>query len=119
MSLIGKLSNLEILKLEYGDFEGDTWTTKDDEFKKLKFLKLLHLDLKHWNSSSNHFPILERLVLYFCEKLEEIPSEFGNIPTLQKINVHYCGKYVENSALEIREEQQDTGIEEFEVTIHS
>ncbi|XP_022846290.1 putative late blight resistance protein homolog R1A-10 [Olea europaea var. sylvestris] len=119
MSLIGLLPILEVLKLEDGAFEGKIWDTKDDEFQKLKFLKLVSLDIEQWNSSSNHFPVLKRLVLQFVQKLEMIPSEFSNIPTLQKIEVRYCSESVESSALEIREEQKDYGNEEFELIIQS
>ncbi|XP_022861860.1 putative late blight resistance protein homolog R1B-17 [Olea europaea var. sylvestris] len=117
MSLIGTLPNLEILKLGSRSYEGEIWSTKDDEFQKLKFLRLCNLDLEEWNSSHDHFPVLERLVLYFCKNLDKIPPEFSNILTLQKIEVDYCGENVGSSALKIREEQQDYGNEEFEVTI--
>ncbi|KAL2538527.1 putative late blight resistance protein-like protein R1A-6 [Forsythia ovata] len=116
MSLIGSLPNLEILKLEYA-FEGEVWNTKDDEFQKLKFLKLNNLKFEQWNSSSDHFPVLERLVLRYCEKLKIIPSEFSKIPTLQMIEVYQCGEDVDNSALQIHEEQLEYGNEEFKVII--
>ncbi|XP_022846871.1 putative late blight resistance protein homolog R1A-3 [Olea europaea var. sylvestris] len=119
MSLIGILPKLEILKLGYNAFIGKIWDTNDDEFQKLKFLKLDSLDLKQWNSSHDHFPVLGRLVLQKCEGLEKIPSEFSNIPTLEKIEVTYCGKNVKASALEIRQEQQDYGNTEIDVTISS
>ncbi|XP_022846869.1 putative late blight resistance protein homolog R1A-10 [Olea europaea var. sylvestris] len=119
MSLFGTLPNLEILKLYGSHFSGKIWDTKDDEFQKLKFLKLEALELEHWNSSHNHFPVLEQLVLLECEVLEKIPSEFSDISTLQKIEVLYCGKNVETSALEIRQEQLDYGDTEFDVTIFS
>ncbi|XP_022861863.1 putative late blight resistance protein homolog R1A-3 [Olea europaea var. sylvestris] len=119
ISLIGTLPNLEILKLKCNSFEGEIWSTKDDEFQKLKFLKLYLLDLEEWNSLNNHFPILERLVLQSCKKLERIPPDFSNILTLQKINVYNCCKTVESSALQICEEQQDNGNDEFEVIVRN
>ncbi|XP_022846874.1 putative late blight resistance protein homolog R1A-3 [Olea europaea var. sylvestris] len=119
MSLIGTLPNLEILKLETNTFSGKTWDTKDDEFQKLKFLKLDSLDLEQWNSSHDHFPVLERLVLVECLFLENIPSEFSSISTLRRIKLLYCGEDVETSALEIRQEQLDYGNTEFDVTIES
>ncbi|CAA2992527.1 late blight resistance homolog R1A-10 [Olea europaea subsp. europaea] len=119
MSLIGILPNLEILKLEGRAFSEKNWDTKDDEFQKLKFLKLDSLDLEQWNSASYHFPVLERLVLRNCRYLEEIPSEFSYILTLQEIKVLYCGKNIETSALEIHQEQLDYGNTELDVTIHS
>ncbi|XP_022846865.1 putative late blight resistance protein homolog R1A-10 [Olea europaea var. sylvestris] len=119
MSLIGTLPNLEILKLERNSFSGKIWDTKDDEFQKLKFLKLDSLDLEQWNLSHNHFPVLERLVLVDCECLGKIPSEFSNISTLQRIELLFCGEDVETSALEIRQEQLDYGNTEFDVTNYS
>ncbi|XP_022846898.1 putative late blight resistance protein homolog R1A-10 [Olea europaea var. sylvestris] len=117
MSLIGTLPKLEILKLEDEAFEGKIWNTMDDEFQKLKFLKLDNLDLEQWNSSYNHFPVLEQLVLRYCDNLEMISSELGYIPTLSKIEVHACGINVENSAIKIREEQLAYGNEEIQVII--
>ncbi|CAA2981736.1 Hypothetical predicted protein [Olea europaea subsp. europaea] len=120
MSIIGTLPNLAILKLECRAFEGENWVTNDDEFQKLKFLKLREIQgLKQWNSSYEHFPVLERLVLEFCKDLEMIPFEFSNILTLQKIEIYRCHKNVEKSALEICEEQRDCGNQELVVTIDS
>ncbi|XP_022854973.1 putative late blight resistance protein homolog R1B-16 [Olea europaea var. sylvestris] len=105
MSLIGTLPNLEILKLECDAFEGEIWNTEDDEFQKLKFLKLDSLEIEQWNVSYDHFPILERLVLTECNKLRNIPCELGNIPTLQMIEAHSCCVTVRNSVMQIKEEQ--------------
>ncbi|KAK4410289.1 putative disease resistance RPP13-like protein 3 [Sesamum angolense] len=48
---------------------------------------------------------------------ETIPSQIGNIPTLQMIEAHSCGVYVRNSALRIKEEQEEYGNEELKVVI--
>ncbi|CAA2956192.1 late blight resistance homolog R1A-3 [Olea europaea subsp. europaea] len=117
MSLIGTLPNLEILKLECDAFEGRSWNTKDDEFQKLKFLKLERLKLAQWNASSSHFPMLERLVLQNCYNLRKIPSELSDIPTLQMIEVHCCDIYVRNSVMKIQQEQLDNGNQELKVII--
>ncbi|KAL2528397.1 putative late blight resistance protein-like protein R1A-6 [Forsythia ovata] len=118
MSTIGKLPNLEILKLKFVDFVGENWNTNDDEFQKLKFLKLSDLKFEHWNTSEDHFPTLERLVLESCNYLKSIPSALGYIPTLQMIEVHSCGKIVRESAMKIKEEQEENGNEELEVIIY-
>ncbi|KAL2531301.1 Disease resistance protein RPP13 [Abeliophyllum distichum] len=117
MSLIGTLPNLEILKLESVSFEGENWITKENEFQKLKFLKLDSLQLVQWNASRDHFPRLERLVLRYCYNLEKIPSELGCIPTLRMIEAHYCGINVKNSAMQIEEEQLKNRNEELKVII--
>ncbi|KAL0462169.1 UNVERIFIED_CONTAM: hypothetical protein Slati_0104500 [Sesamum latifolium] len=88
MSVIGELPNLEVLKLVSDAFEGQ-----------------------------RHFPRLERLVLHKCYNLLKIPSQIGNVPTLQMIEAHSCGVYVRNSALRIKEEQEEYGNEELKVVI--
>ncbi|KAL2528400.1 putative late blight resistance protein-like protein R1B-16 [Forsythia ovata] len=118
MSSIGKLPNLEILKLDSLDFVGEDWSTNDDEFQKLKFLKLRYLEFEQWNTSEDHFPTLERLVLESCNYFESIPSELGYIPTLQMIEVYSCGISIRKSAMKIKEEQEEYGNEELKVIIN-
>ncbi|KAL2528405.1 putative late blight resistance protein-like protein R1B-16 [Forsythia ovata] len=118
MSSVGKLPNLEILKLEYLNFEGENWNTNDDEFQKLKYLKLRSLAFERWNTSGDHFPTLEQLVLESCIYLKSIPSELGYIPTLQMIELHSCSIRVRESALKIKEEQEENGNEELKVIIN-
>ncbi|KAL6513686.1 hypothetical protein OROHE_019546 [Orobanche hederae] len=109
ISIVGALPNLEVLKLQDGAFVGDRWDTKDDEFNKLRFLKLDRLDLKRWNvSSREHFPML-RLLVHVCKYLDKIPMEIGEIATLQLIEVRDCQVSVEESATEIEQEQHDFG----------
>ncbi|KAL2504829.1 NB-ARC domain-containing protein [Abeliophyllum distichum] len=118
MSSVGKLPNLEILKLQFLNFEGENWNTNDDEFQKLKYLKLRYLKFEDWNTSEDHFPTLERLVLEGCDYFQSIPSELGYIPTLQMIEVHSCGVIVTESAMKIKEEQKENGNEELTVIIN-
>ncbi|CAA3003451.1 Hypothetical predicted protein [Olea europaea subsp. europaea] len=118
MSSIGKLPNLETLKLESLDFKGENWSTNEDEFLKLKFLELISLKFENWNTSKDHFPTLERLVLENCDYFKRIPSELGYIPTLQMIEVNSCGISIRESADEIRKEQEEEGNEELQVIIN-
>ncbi|KAL6563424.1 hypothetical protein OROGR_002383 [Orobanche gracilis] len=112
ISIVGALPNLEVLKLQDGAFVGDRWDTKDDEFKKLRFLNLDRLDLKKWNvSSREHFPMLQKLLVHGCKYLDKIPMEIGEIATLQLIEVRDCQVSVEESATEIEQEQHDFGNE--------
>ncbi|KAL0331159.1 UNVERIFIED_CONTAM: hypothetical protein Sangu_1661400 [Sesamum angustifolium] len=118
MSVIGELPNLEVLKLVSDAFEGQRWRTRNGEFQNLRFLKLDRMKFSRWNvASSRHFPRLERLVLHKCYNLLKIPSQIGSIPTLQMIEAHSCGVYVRNSALRIKEEQEEYGNEELKVVI--
>lgn len=118
MSSIEKLPNLETLKLESLDFKGENWSTNEDEFLKLKFLKLISLKFENWNTSKDHFPTLERLVMENCDYFKRIPSELGYIPTLQMIEVNSCGISIRESADEIRKEQEEEGNEELQVIIN-
>ncbi|KAL2559042.1 putative late blight resistance protein-like protein R1B-16 [Forsythia ovata] len=112
ISQIGRLPNLEVLKLLFKSFEGKRWDMKDEEFLNLKYLKLDNLDIAQWNASSDHFPCLERLVLLRCKQLEELPSCLGDIPTLQVIEMQWCSPSAAESARQIQENQKDIGNDE-------
>ncbi|XP_028082887.1 putative late blight resistance protein homolog R1B-16 [Camellia sinensis] len=110
MSTLGKsLPNLEGLKLLYKACIVKRWETSDGEFPRSKFLKLKHVQVDQLEVSSNQFPVLQRLVLIQCNGLEKIPSEMGDLPTLQMIEVHWCHPSLANSAKEIKEEQESIG----------
>ena len=80
ISTIGKLTKLEVLKLNSESFVGRKWEMKDGEFSKLRILKLSELDIRWWTAtSSDHFSCLEKLVLHGCPGLEELPSCLGNL----------------------------------------
>ena len=106
ISTIGRLPNLEVLKLLSGAFVGKLWKV-EEEFQNLKFLSLDSLNITQWNASCDDFPKLERLVIQNCKDLEEIPEDFGNIYTLGMIEVHWCGRSAEESAKKIEEEYGD------------
>ncbi|KAF5939342.1 hypothetical protein HYC85_023601 [Camellia sinensis] len=108
-TLVKLLPNLEVLKLLLHACTGQHWETSDGEFPQLKLLKLESLEIMQWEVSSNHFPTLQRLQLVNCHGLENIPSEIGDIPTLQVIEVHQCNPCLANSAREIKEEQESMG----------
>ncbi|XP_057494944.1 putative late blight resistance protein homolog R1B-16 isoform X2 [Actinidia eriantha] len=106
MSTLGKkLPNLEVLKLLKFACVGKCWKTSDEDFPQLKFLKLVTISIEEWQVSSNPFPRLQRLVLVRCWGLQSIPSEIGEVPTLQMIEVRDCNTSVANSAYKIKEEQ--------------
>ncbi|CAL5430489.1 unnamed protein product [Camellia sinensis] len=108
-TLVKLLPNLEVLKLLLHACTGQHWETSDGEFPQLKLLKLESLEIMQWDVSSNHFPTLQRLQLVNCHGLKNIPSEIGDIPTLQVIEVHECNPCLVNSAREIKEEQESMG----------
>ncbi|KAL2516460.1 putative late blight resistance protein-like protein R1A-6 [Forsythia ovata] len=114
--IIGRLPNLVVLKLQKGSFEGQKWNTTEGEFQQLKVLKLSSVLVTEWNASSYPVPKLEQLELTRCT-LKKIPSNFCDIPTLQKILVHYCRQSVGKSAMQIQEEQRDMANEELQVIV--
>lgn len=118
LSTVAELPNLEVLKLLHA-FVGQKWDMEDEEFTKLKFLKIRSTDIREWNAYADSFPCLERLILEKCEKLEEIPLDFGQISTLDLIEVHSCSNGTESSAREIRSAQLDNGNDGFVVLITS
>ncbi|KAL2559337.1 putative late blight resistance protein-like protein R1B-16 [Forsythia ovata] len=117
ISQIGRLPNLEVLKLLFKSFERKRWDMKDEEFLNLKYLKFDNLDIAQWNASSDHFPYLERLVLLRCKQLEELPSCLGDVPTLQVIEMQWCSPSSAESARQIQENQKDMGNEDLKVLI--
>lgn len=117
ISIIGRLQNLEVLKLLCGAFEGKTWDMTEGEFLQLKFLKLENLNIAQWNASEeDHLPCLETLVLVDCNRLEEIPSCLGEVLTLQRLELQHCRSSVEMSARKIEENQKEMGNDQFVVT---
>ncbi|KAH6794382.1 hypothetical protein C2S52_004859 [Perilla frutescens var. hirtella] len=122
ISMIGRLENLVVLKLRGCIFAGagEDWDTRDGEFQKLRFLKLQDMRyLNRWNvASSQHFPRLERLFLYFCSHLRNIPSEIGEIATLQLIEVSgRCPQSLVKSAKEIQQQQMEMGNQQLRIII--
>ncbi|XP_057802829.1 putative late blight resistance protein homolog R1A-10 [Salvia miltiorrhiza] len=104
---IGSMPLLEKLKLWFGRFGTGKWEMVEGQFPSLKYLELgWCLSLEHWTAESNSiFPCLEKLHLYLMEELKEIPTQIGDIPTLQKILMSNCGESAVMCAKEIVEEQ--------------
>ncbi|OIT22736.1 PREDICTED: putative late blight resistance protein homolog R1C-3 [Nicotiana attenuata] len=107
ISRIGSLPNLEVLNLLLSAFTGRKWTVGVGGFVNVRFLKIEHSSIKHWNMSVDSFPSLEQLVLRWCDKLEEIPSSFGSMPSLQRIEAHSCCPSAAKSAVKSRNMQKD------------
>ncbi|KAL3506456.1 hypothetical protein ACH5RR_031838 [Cinchona calisaya] len=103
ISVIGRLPNLQVLKLVCGAFEGQIWEMWEEEFQELKYLKLDTLNITQWNASCNHLPKLQCLVIQNCKNLEKVPYDFTEISTLLMIEVLLCSQSAEESAKEIGE----------------
>ncbi|OIT36625.1 PREDICTED: putative late blight resistance protein homolog R1A-4 [Nicotiana attenuata] len=113
VSNIARLRNLENLKLNfiffYTEFKMSLsehfdypicWDVSNYEFQALKCLKLLNVQLAEWRTSEASFPVLEKLVINDCGRLEEIPSSFVDIPTPKMIKLIWCTQTIVDSALE-------------------
>ncbi|KAK4719176.1 hypothetical protein R3W88_017514 [Solanum pinnatisectum] len=120
MANITTLPNLEVLKIKDNGFLGDVWMLNDEEiFKQLKFLLISWTGLKHWKAGSVNFPKLQRLFLKRCMNLEKIPQDFGEICTLESIELHKCSISAAKSGQDIQEEQESMGNECLRVLIYN
>ncbi|KAK4437251.1 putative late blight resistance proteinR1B-16 [Sesamum alatum] len=118
MTIIGSLPNLEVLILQKDAFDGEKWEPNEGEFPQLQFLLISSANLEYWHAESTHFPKLENLVLYGCLKLKEIPSDIGEIPTLESISLCLCSSSAVASAKEILMEQRSLGNDDFRVSVN-
>ncbi|XP_031107866.1 putative late blight resistance protein homolog R1B-23 [Ipomoea triloba] len=110
MAIINTLPNLEALKLREDAFCGPEWKATGNGFCKLKYLEVTaHSSLKHWSVDADHFPILECIFLNQCHLLVEFPTGFGEINTLQLIDLKNCPSRLVTSAKNFQEERQDLG----------
>ncbi|XP_057800146.1 putative late blight resistance protein homolog R1C-3 [Salvia miltiorrhiza] len=104
---IGALPFLEKFKLWFGCFGTGKWEMVEGQFPSLKYLGLHRCcSLEHWTAESNSiFPRLEKLHLDGMLALKEIPTQIGDIPTLQKIWMRDYDESAVMCAKEIVEEQ--------------
>ncbi|XP_049361347.1 putative late blight resistance protein homolog R1A-10 [Solanum verrucosum] len=110
ISTLVMLPNLEELKVKNHTAIRNVWRLNDeDKFQSLEFLLFCNVNLEHWEASSDNFPNLKRLVLKECKKLKEIPIDFGEICSLESIELHNCSTLAEESARKIEQEQEDMG----------
>lgn len=106
LKMVGSLPRLEVLKLEKNSvMRGEEWSPAEDQFPRLKFLKIDCCHLVRWNAESSHFPLLEKLVLRDLVSLREIPWGIGEIPTLEVIRVDRCSTSAAISAMKMKEDQ--------------
>ncbi|KAH0658672.1 hypothetical protein KY289_027420 [Solanum tuberosum] len=124
MSSLTKLETFKFyclqLKLKHCETDDDVWRLTDkDIFKSLKLLLLSKLNLKGWEASSDNFPNLKCLVLKKCKDLQEIPTDFVEICTLESIELHDCTTTAEDSVRNIEQEREDMGYNILKVYIHN
>ncbi|KAG5630628.1 hypothetical protein H5410_002345 [Solanum commersonii] len=113
ISFIVGLPRLEYLKIEYVDFTENepcslSWFLRHITLHKLKFLKLVNLDISRWDTSEESFPLFETLVVKRCDNLEEIPLSFADIPTLKQIKlIYYKNESLKASVVKIKENVEE------------
>ncbi|XP_009758239.1 putative late blight resistance protein homolog R1A-3 isoform X1 [Nicotiana sylvestris] len=103
LSKIATLPNLQNLTLNRTMIQEEEWNVvEEDTFKNLKYLELYMVRLSKWQVGEESFPVLEQLILAECNRLEEIPSSFGDIASLSCIKL-VKSPHLEDSALEIKQ----------------
>lgn len=119
MDIIGKLPNLEVLKLKDFAFCGPVWKPSAKTFHRLKFLLVAHSDLEHWDvdEDADVFPDLECLFLTCCWYLKKIPIDVAYISRLRLIELIDCCRSLENSARMIQHKVLMWRSEELELVV--
>ncbi|GAA0170462.1 antimicrobial response protein [Lithospermum erythrorhizon] len=115
ISEIGKsLPNLEVLKLHDSV---ENWSADNEEFPRLKVLKITGGNWYKWDASEGSFPSLEQLWLRSCVSLKRIPLRFGDILCLRLVSIKYCNLSVSESAREIEKIQAEAQNLELKVNL--
>ncbi|KAL1537967.1 putative late blight resistance protein R1B-16 [Salvia divinorum] len=110
MAMIAYLPRLQLLHLKGQAMVGSEWKFVKEEFRGLKHLTISDsYDLINWIADKSNFPVLETLYLLSLKKLDEIPLDIGEIPTLEKITIINCSESSRMSAIKILEEQENLG----------
>ncbi|XP_057780094.1 putative late blight resistance protein homolog R1A-10 [Salvia miltiorrhiza] len=111
------IPNLKVLKMRTCTFKSneteeeeanEEWEIAEgDEFSSLQILQLEKCHrLVRWRADETNFPRLRHLIIQRCSKLEKIPANIGEIPTLELIELKWCNDSANASAKQIQEEQQ-------------
>ncbi|KAL0414108.1 UNVERIFIED_CONTAM: putative disease resistance protein [Sesamum radiatum] len=119
MSIIARLPNLQVLKLRCYAFRGPVWEIYEVGFCQLRFLLLEDTDMECWNAGCNCFPMLQHLIIQHCYKLKEMPSGFGDIPTLEMIELLDCDPCLVASSKQILEKQKSSGNDSLQIRVES
>ncbi|XP_055809988.1 putative late blight resistance protein homolog R1B-16 [Solanum dulcamara] len=102
---VATLPSLVVLKLLNVSIKRKVWEVTDEQFPRLKFLKLQNASFFEWNVSDDAFPCLEHLVIRRLRHLEQIPPRFADMLTLKSIEVISCKESLVESAKDIQEKQ--------------
>nr|GMD21240.1 putative late blight resistance protein homolog R1B-14 [Ipomoea batatas] len=119
MYVLGKLEELEVLKLEEYAFRGEFWEIDENfVFKALRFLRIGRTDLVEWVAYPSSFPVLETLAIRHCTRLEALPPKLDSMYNLKLLELYCTTKMAAISAREIKRRLDDLGDEEFNLSIY-
>ncbi|KAL3338056.1 hypothetical protein AABB24_030307 [Solanum stoloniferum] len=101
---IARLPNLQELCLVHVIIEeGKEWNMEDVTFQNLKSLTLIGVEFSEWQvDAEKSFPVLKKLLIGSCDKLMDIPDSFGDIASLEVIEV-WCSPQLEELIFNIKE----------------
>ncbi|XP_019149846.1 PREDICTED: putative late blight resistance protein homolog R1C-3 [Ipomoea nil] len=116
ISVIAELPCVESLEL-FSAFDDEQWDVEEGYFCELKFLRICESRIVRWNATAESFPKLDRLVVAKCRHLEEVPSDFEDITTLQVIEIDQCNSSVARSVKKIQEDMEALGNENLNVRV--
>ncbi|KAH6763648.1 hypothetical protein C2S51_014897 [Perilla frutescens var. frutescens] len=117
-TMVGSLPHLEKLVLKSDAVIGSEWNPVEGGFPHLKSIDIHDCDdLVYWNADSSHFPVLEHVHLKYLSKLDELPSDIGEIPTLGCISLDCCSAASTISAMKIMVEQEELGNEDLHLRV--
>ncbi|PHU18771.1 hypothetical protein BC332_14466 [Capsicum chinense] len=111
------LPNLEKLQLIRASIEGGKeWNMEQVTFPNLKSLKLYTKSFFEWQVIADEsFPVIEKLKIYNCTVIIEIPESFRDIASLMSISL-WLSPQLKESALKIKEYVEEmTGEDKIEV----
>ncbi|KAH6829391.1 hypothetical protein C2S53_016819, partial [Perilla frutescens var. hirtella] len=119
MSIIGKLRNLQVLKLRCYAFEGPAWEIDSTSFSQLKFLSIEDTDLVRWDiRMPNEVCSLKHISINNCYNLEQLPSYLS--VSVEKIEVVESHPLAEDWAKEMKYKNWETlRLKILEILIHS
>ncbi|RVW87147.1 putative disease resistance protein [Vitis vinifera] len=84
--ILGKLPNLQMLKLLINSFFGKEITCSASGFPKLHGLELSELvNLEEWRVDDGAMPSLRHLVIDHCDQLKKIPEGFQYLTALREL----------------------------------
>ncbi|XP_057801553.1 putative late blight resistance protein homolog R1A-10 [Salvia miltiorrhiza] len=107
MAALGRLLNLQVLKLKEMAFKGTLWEAQGGGFPQLETLHIERTELEIWTAASAEpFPKLKNLILKNCERLQEIPCVVGKGESLQLVDIERVSHTLLQSAKKIEVEKQ-------------